>query len=53
MSIFNDITAIQNIIYIVASILFISGIKMLGKEDTAVKGNFYQLWQCLLLFQSQ
>ena len=40
MSIFNDISAIQNIIYIVASILFISGIKMLGKEDTAVKGNF-------------
>ena len=40
MSIFEDITAIQNIIYIVASILFISGIKMLGKEDTAVKGNF-------------
>jgi NAD(P) transhydrogenase subunit beta len=40
MGIFNDITAIQNIIYIVASILFISGIKMLGKEDTAVKGNF-------------
>ena len=39
MSIFEDITAIQNIIYIVASILFISGIKMLGKEDTAVKGN--------------
>ena len=27
MSIFEDITAIQNIIYIVASILFISGIK--------------------------
>ena len=40
MGIFEDITAIQNIIYIVASILFISGIKMLGKEDTAVKGNF-------------
>jgi NAD(P) transhydrogenase subunit beta len=40
MGIFNEITAIQNIIYIVASILFISGIKMLGKEDTAVKGNF-------------
>ena len=40
MGIFNDINAIQNIIYIVASILFISGIKMLGKEDTAVKGNF-------------
>ena len=41
MGIFEDITAIQNIIYIVASILFISGIKMLGKEDTAVKGNFF------------
>ena len=40
MDIFNDITAFQNITYIVASILFISGIKMLGKEDTAVKGNF-------------
>ena len=40
MGIFNDITAIQNIIYIIASILFISSIKMLGKEDTAVKGNF-------------
>ena len=40
MDIFNDITAIQNITYVVASILFISGIKMLGKEDTAVKGNF-------------
>ena len=40
MSIFNDISAIQNIIYIFSSILFISGIKMLGKEDTAVKGNF-------------
>src|SRR5210317_2528369 len=40
MDIFNDITAIQNIKYVVASILFIFGIKMLGKEDTAVKGNF-------------
>ena len=40
MSFFNDISAIQNIIYIFSSILFISGIKMLGKEDTAVKGNF-------------
>ncbi|MDB2704802.1 NAD(P)(+) transhydrogenase (Re/Si-specific) subunit beta, partial [Gammaproteobacteria bacterium] len=40
MDIFNDITAIQNITYVIASILFISGIKMLGKEDTAVKGNF-------------
>ena len=50
MSIFEDITAIQNIIYIVASILFISGIKMLGKEDTAVKVTSCQLLQCLLLF---
>ena len=40
MNIFSDITAIQNIVYIFSSILFISGIKMLGKEDTAVKGNF-------------
>jgi len=36
-----EITAIQNIIYIFSSILFITGIKMLGKEDTAVKGNFF------------
>ena len=35
-----DISIIQNIVYIISSILFISGIKMLGKEDTAVKGNF-------------
>ena len=35
-----DISIVQNIIYIISSILFISGIKMLGKEDTAVKGNF-------------
>ena len=35
-----DISILQNIIYIISSILFISGIKMLGKEDTAVKGNF-------------
>ena len=35
-----DIPILQNIIYIISSILFISGIKMLGKEDTAVKGNF-------------
>ena len=35
-----NISAFQNIIYIVSSILFITGIKMLGKEDTAVKGNF-------------
>ena len=35
-----DISILQNIIYIISSILFISGIKMLGREDTAVKGNF-------------
>ena len=40
MSFFEDISSIQNIIYIFSSILFISGIKMLGKEDTAVRGNF-------------
>jgi NAD(P) transhydrogenase subunit beta len=36
----NIATELQNLIYIFASILFITGIKMLGKEDTAVKGNF-------------
>ena len=40
MSFIENISAFQNIIYIVSSILFITGIKMLGKEDTAVKGNF-------------
>ena len=35
-----DISIVQNLVYIISSILFISGIKMLGKEDTAVKGNF-------------
>ena len=40
MNIFDNIESIQNIIYIFSSILFISGIKMLGKEDTAVRGNF-------------
>jgi NAD(P) transhydrogenase subunit beta len=35
-----DISILQNIVYIISSILFISGIKMLGKEETAVKGNF-------------
>jgi len=40
MSFFENISYIQNIIYIFSSILFISGIKMLGKEDTAVRGNF-------------
>ena len=41
MTFLSDIPAIQNIIYIFSSILFITGIKMLGKEDTAVKGNFF------------
>ena len=36
----DTIVSIQNIAYIFSSILFISGIKMLGKEDTAVRGNF-------------
>ena len=40
MSFFENISSIQNIIYIFSSILFISGIKMLGKEDTAVRGNY-------------
>ena len=40
MSFFENISSIQNIIYMFSSILFISGIKMLGKEDTAVRGNF-------------
>ena len=41
MTFLSEITTIQNIIYIFSSILFITGIKMLGKEDTAVKGNFF------------
>ena len=36
----DTILSIQNIAYIFSSILFILGIKMLGKEDTAVRGNF-------------
>ena len=40
MEFFSEISAVQNIIYIISAILFITGIKMLGKEDTAVKGNF-------------
>ena len=40
MSIIENISAFQNLIYIISAILFITGIKMLGKEDTAVKGNF-------------
>ena len=34
-----DITIFQNLVYIVSSVLFILGIKMLGKESTAVQGN--------------
>ena len=34
-----DITLGQNIAYILAAILFITGIKMLGKEATAQRGN--------------
>ena len=40
MNFIENISSFQNIIYIASSILFITGIKMLGKEDTAVKGNF-------------
>ena len=40
MTFFTEIIHIQNLVYIFASILFITGIKMLGKESTAVKGNF-------------
>ena len=35
-----DIPTLQNLTYIISSVLFITGIKMLGKESTAVKGNF-------------
>jgi NAD(P) transhydrogenase subunit beta len=35
-----NISAIQNLFYIGSSVLFILGIKMLGKEATAVKGNY-------------
>ena len=35
-----NLTTLQNVIYIISSMLFITGIKMLGKEDTAVRGNF-------------
>src|SRR5210317_2436832 len=34
------IQVIQNIVYIISSVMFILGIKMLGKEATAVKGNY-------------
>src|SRR5210317_13880 len=35
-----NIQVIQNIVYIISSLMFILGIKMLGKEATAVKGNY-------------
>tara|TARA_B100000963_G_scaffold91033_1_gene78348 strand:+ start:3222 stop:4604 length:1383 start_codon:yes stop_codon:yes gene_type:complete len=35
-----NLPTLQNVIYIISSMLFITGIKMLGKEDTAVRGNF-------------
>ena len=35
-----NLSTLQNVIYILSSMLFITGIKMLGKEDTAVRGNF-------------
>jgi len=39
MNMLIDITISQNLVYIVSSVLFILGIKMLGKESTAVRGN--------------
>ena len=48
MSFLSDFTAIQNIVYIIASILFISGIKMLGREDTAFKGNSFSSFAMLI-----
>jgi len=35
-----DFEIVQNVSYIIASALFIIGIKRLGKESTAVSGNF-------------
>ena len=39
MNMLIDIAIFQNLVYIVSSVLFILGIKMLGKESTAVRGN--------------
>ena len=39
MNMLIDITIFQNLVYIVSSVLFNLGIKMLGKESTAVRGN--------------
>ena len=35
-----NLSTLQNVIYVISSMLFITGIKMLGKEDTSVRGNF-------------
>jgi len=43
-----DFTNIQNIIYMLSAMLFITGIKMLGKESTAQKGNFISATGMLL-----
>ena len=43
-----DFTNIQNIIYMFSAMLFITGIKMLGKESTAQKGNFISATGMLL-----
>ena len=48
-----DFTNIQNIIYMFSAMLFITGIKMLGKESTAQKGNFISATGMLLAFQQQ
>ena len=37
---FINIQVIQNVVYIISSVMFILGIKMLGKEATAVRGNY-------------
>ena len=39
---------VQNVSYIIASALFIIGIKRLGKESTAVSGNFMSACGMLL-----
>ena len=48
MELTSSIPVIQNLVYIFSSILFILGIKMLGKESTAVKGNFLSAIAMLL-----
>ena len=40
MESFINIQVIQNVVYIISSVMFILGIKMLGKEATAVRGNY-------------